>query len=212
MRFLLKIVKVIDAFSEALGKLSGILVLAVIAIGFYNVVVRYLGRFMETSLSSNVFIELQWYLYSLIFLLAFPYILKHNVNVRVDLLYARWPRRRQLWVDLLGTLFFLIPFCIVGIWVTYNPVMMSWGRLPGGGWGTWEMSPDPSGLPRAPIKSMIIFAFATLLLQAIAQMIKYIAALSGNEEVIEALGYENALGGVPDIAAISDTPEMFDIQ
>jgi len=207
MRFLLKIVKVIDAFSEVLGKLSGILVLAVIAIGFYNVVVRYLGRFMETSLSSNVFIELQWYLYSLIFLLAFPYILKHNVNVRVDLLYARWPRRRQLWVDLLGTLFFLIPFCIVGIWVTYNPVMMSWGRLPGGGWGTWEMSPDPSGLPRAPIKSMIIFAFATLLLQAIAQVVKYIAALRGNEEVIEALGYENTLSGVPDIAAFTDVPD-----
>ncbi len=207
MRFLLKIVKFIDAFSEALGKLSGLLVLAVIAIGFYNVVVRYLGRFMETSLSSNVFIELQWYLYSLIFLLAFPYILKHNVNVRVDLLYARWPRKRQLWVDLLGTLLFLIPFCIVGIWVAYNPVMMSWGRLPGGGWGTWEMSPDPSGLPRAPIKTMIIFAFATLLLQAIAQVIKYIAALRGNEEVIEALGYEDAFAGVPDIAAI---PDVFD--
>jgi TRAP-type mannitol/chloroaromatic compound transport system permease small subunit len=207
MRFLLKIVSVIDAFSEILGKLSGLLVLLVIAIGFYNVVVRYLGRFMGTSLSSNVFIELQWYLYSLIFLLAFPYILKHNVNVRVDLLYARWPRRRQLWVDLLGTLFFLIPFCIVGIWVAYNPVMMSWGRLPGGGWGTWEMSPDPSGLPRAPIKTMIIFAFATLLLQAIAQVIKYIAALRGNEEVIEALGYEDAFAGTPDIAVL---PDAFD--
>ena len=204
MRFLLKIVSGIDAFSEVLGKLSGILVLAVIAIGFYNVVVRYLGRFMETSLSSNVFIELQWYLYSLIFLLAFPYILKHNVNVRVDLLYARWSRRRQLWVDLLGTLFFLIPFCIVGIWVSYNPVMMSWGRLPGGGWGAWEMSPHPSGLPRAPIKSMIIFAFATLLLQAIAQVIKYIAALRGNEEIIESLGYENTLAGVPDITTLTD--------
>ena len=209
MRFLLKLTRIIDAISEGLGKVSAVLVMVVIAIGFYNVVVRYLGRFTGTHLSSNIFIELQWYLYSLIFLLAFPYILKNNVNVRVDLLYARWPRRRQLWVDILGTLFFLIPFCIIGIWVAYNPVMMSWGRLPGGGWGTWEMSPDPSGLPRAPIKSMIIFSFSMLLLQALAQLVKYIAALRGDEKIIAELGYESALTGVPDVTAIADTPDIF---
>ena len=67
---------------------------------------------------------------------------------------------------------------MLGIYVTLNPVLASWGRLPNGSWGTWEISPDPDGLPRAPIKSMIIVAFVLLLAQAISQVIKYIAVLT----------------------------------
>ena len=85
-------------------------------------------------------------------------------------------------MDLLGTVFLRIPFCLLGIYVTIDPVLASWGRLPNGNWGAWELSPDPDGLPRAPLKSMIIVAFLTLLIQALAQCIKYIATLRGGAQ------------------------------
>lgn len=182
MRALLRLTRAIDRFTESLGTLSTLLVLVTLGVGFYNVVARYVGRFIGVQLSSNLFIELQWYLYSLVFFLGFAYILKHDANVRVDFLYANWPPRRRAWIDLLGTVFLLIPFCLLGIYVTIDPVLASWGRLPNGNWGAWELSPDPDGLPRAPLKSMIIVAFLTLLIQALAQCIKYIATLRGGAQ------------------------------
>jgi len=183
VRSLLKLAHGIDRISEFLGKIGIYLIIALLAVGFYNVVARYVGRFIGQNLSSNRLIEIQWYMYSVIFFLIFAYNVKHDVNVRVDILYSKWSPKRKAWVDLMGTLLILIPFCIIGIWFTLNPVMLSWGRLPDGSFGTWEMSPDPDGLPRAPIKSFIIVAFASLLLQAIAQAIKYLAVLTGHTEV-----------------------------
>lgn len=190
MRILLKISDWIDTISEWCGEIAQYLVIGVIIIGFYNVMARYLGRFTGTQLASNLYIEMQWYLYSIIFLLGFPYILKHGVNVRVDILYAQWSPKTQAWIDFLATLLLLIPFCIIGITVTYNPVMTSWGLKPDGSWGTWELSPDPGGLPRAPIKSMIIVGFGLMLLQSISQLIKYLAVIVGYEEVYEAIQAE----------------------
>ena len=187
MRALLKIAHGIDAISELLGKIATAIVLLTLAVGFYNVLVRYIGRFTGIQLSSNLWIETQWYLFTLIFFLMFPYILKHNVNVRVDFLYARWSPRRQALVDLLGTLLFLIPFCILGLYMGIPWILKSWGQLPDGSFGTWEVSPDPNGLPRAPIKSMLVVAFTLLLMQAIAQVIKYIAVLMGHREVVDEL-------------------------
>lgn len=178
MQALLRVSNAIDAFNEWIGSKTAYIVMAMIAIGFLNVVARYVGRTIGVRLTSNVIIELQWYLFSIMFFLGFAYILKHNLNVRVDFWYAKWPARRRALIDLGGTLLFLIPFCIIAIIVTFNPVMFSWGRLPNGNWGNWEVSPDPDGLPRAPIKSMIIVAFVLLLLQAIAQAIKYIAVVT----------------------------------
>ena len=159
MNSLLRISRAIDALNERIGNLLPYLVILMIGTGFYNVVARYLGRFLGMRLTSNAAIEIQWYMYSVLFFLGFAYILKHNLNVRVDFLYAKWPPARRAWIDLLGTLLFLIPFCILGIYVTINPVLASWGRLPSGNWGVWEISPDPDGLPRAPIKSICAAAF-----------------------------------------------------
>lgn len=185
MRVLLRLSQKIDALTEKAGILSDWIVILTIAVGFYNVIARYIGRFVGLKLSSNALIELQWYLFSLIFLLGFPYILKHNANVRVDFLYSNWSEQRRAWLDLLGTVLFLIPFCVLGIWVTFNPVLLSWGRLPDGSWGQWEVSSDADGLPRAPIKTMIIVAFVLLLLQAISQTIKYLAIVSGYQGVAQ---------------------------
>jgi TRAP-type mannitol/chloroaromatic compound transport system permease small subunit len=183
-KFLLGYVKAVDAMTEFLGAISMHLVWITVAVGFYNVVVRYTGRFTGLQLSSNVFIETQWYLYSLVFFFGFAYILKNGINVRVDFLYANFSEKRRALIDFVGHLLFLIPFTVLGIYVTINPVLSSWGRLPNGGWGTWEMSPDPDGLPRAPIKTMIILAFISLFLQTVAELIKLWGTLTEQEEFI----------------------------
>lgn len=190
MRGLLKVAHGVDRLSEFLGKISIYLILVLVAVGFYNVVVRYTGRFIGQNLSSNRLIEVQWYIYSVLFFLIFAYNIKHDVNVRVDILYAKWSTKRKAWVDLLGTLLFVVPLAIIGIWMTITPVLQSWGQLPNGTFGPWEMSPDPDGLPRAPIKSFIIIAFALMLLQALAQIIKYAAIITGHREVADEMAAE----------------------
>ncbi len=190
MRRMLRFARGVDRIAESLGRISIYLILVLVAVGFYNVAARYIGRFIGQNLSSTRLLELQWYIYSVLFLLIFAYNIKHDVNVRVDILYARWSAKRQAWVNLLGTLFFIVPLAIIGIWVTITPVMQSWGQLPNGTFGPWEMSPDPDGLPRAPIKSFIIVGFALLLLQALAQIIKYAAIITGHREVANAMAAE----------------------
>jgi TRAP-type mannitol/chloroaromatic compound transport system permease small subunit len=172
MRVLLRLSTWIDALIELIGRSLNWIVTAMILIGFFNVVARYLGRFVGQRLTSNALIEIQWYMFSVLFFLGFGYILKHNLNVRVDFLYTNWSTKRRALIDFLGTLLFLIPFCILGIYVTINPVLFSW-RL-------GEGSPDPDGLARYPIKAMIIVAFVLLLLQGISQAIKYAAILTEN--------------------------------
>ncbi len=177
----------IDRITDVIGSWSTWLVLATIGVGFYNVVARYVGRLVGLKLSSNALIELQWYLFSMMFFCGFAYILKHAENVRVDFLYSNWTERQRALVDFWGTVLFLIPFCIVGWCVAIDPVLDSWGYLPDGTWGMWEVSPDADGLPRAPIKTMILFAFVTLLAQAISQAIKYLAVLKGYATASEIL-------------------------
>ena len=185
MNALLRLSSGIDRITEIAGTIARYLILVIVAIGFLNVVARYTGRFIGMRLTSNAWIEIQWYVYSIMFFLAFGYVLKHNVNVRVDFYYADWSPKTRAWIDLIGTIFFLIPFCCIGIYATLNPVMLSWGRLPDGTFGTWEISPDPDGLPRAPIKTMIIVAFVLLLLAAISHAIKCIAVITGHKSADE---------------------------
>jgi TRAP-type mannitol/chloroaromatic compound transport system permease small subunit len=186
VRQLLRASRAIDAWIEPIGKVLSWLVLLTISVGFYNVLARFIGRFIGMQLSSNVFIELQWYLFSATFLLSFPYILKQGANVRVDFLEANWSEERKALISFWGTTLFLIPFCLLGLWVTFNPVMQSWGLLPDGSWGSWEVSPDANGLPRAPIKSMVLASFTLLLLQAISQAIKYWAVWAGYTQELPA--------------------------
>lgn len=188
MQGLLKFSHAIDRLSELLGKIAIYLTIVLVAVGFYNVAMRFIGRFIGQNLSSNRLIETQWYIFSIIFFLMFAYNLRHDVNVRVDFLYATWSPRRKALVDFVGTMFVLIPFCIMAIWMTINPVIFSWQL--------WEMSPDPGGLPRAPIKSFIIIAFGVLLLQAISQAIKYGAVLRGYTVIQQELQVDAAPSGV----------------
>ena len=126
-------------------------------------------------------------MFSLLFLIGFPYLLKHNVNVRVDFFYSRWGPRQRALVDFLGTLLFLLPFSALAIYVSVGPVLTSWGQLPDGSWGPWEVSGDAGGLPLAPLKTLIIVGFFGLFVQALAQLVKYGAVLAGIHELESAV-------------------------
>ena len=173
MDILHRVIGLCDTLNERVGRLTAWGTLAMVAVTFAIVVLRYLFNLGWIAMQESV-----TYLHALIFMLGAAYTLKHDGHVRVDILYQKASARGRAWVDLLGTLLFLIPFCILGIYVTISPVLASWGRLPSGAWGTWELSSDPDGLPRAPIKSMIIVSFTLLLAQAISQAIKYAAVLT----------------------------------
>lgn len=163
----------IDRLNGWIGRAVYWLALIMVLVGSFNAVARYLGRYIGMNLSSNAYIELQWYMFSLIFLLAAAYTLKHDAHVRVDVFYGRLSERGQAWIDLLGTFLFLIPFSIFGIWVSWPAVRNSWATL--------EASADPGGLPRYPLKTMIPIAFGLLILQGVAEAIRRIALLRGVE-------------------------------
>ncbi len=196
MKVLSGFTRIIDRLTDGLGWVSQLLAFATVMLTFYNVVVRYLGRYIGMQLSSNRFLEVSWHLYSLVFILSFAYIVRHGINVRVDFIYGNWPRKRKARLDFWGNLILLFPFLIMGMIVAWPYILTSWGRLGDstvwdgfnylltgeGRWTKWEVSSDPGGLPWAPIKSMIVVGFVLLLLQALAEQIKLWATLTDNEE------------------------------
>ncbi len=163
-----------DRFAEKTGLLSKWVVIPTVGVGFVNVILRYVGQLTSTRITNNAWFEAQWYLYSLIFLFGFAYILRHQINVRVDFWFANQPLKRKAWIDLVGHLISLVPFAIMGVLVSVPQVITSWELN--------EQSPDPSGLPRAPIKTMIPIAFALLLIQAIAEVIRVFAVIRDRAE------------------------------
>lgn len=169
MQALLRVSRGIDALNQIIGTIGYWLVLPMILIGVWNVIGRFLGRAIGQTLSSNAFIELQWYIFSMVFFLGAAYTLKHNGHVRVDVFYSRFTWRRKALVNVLGTLIFLIPFCAIVIYFSWPWVLASWRNL--------EISNDPGGLPRYPIKTFILIGFGLLLLQGISELIKNLAIL-----------------------------------
>ncbi|NTV62380.1 MAG: TRAP transporter small permease subunit [Oscillochloris sp.] len=192
MQGLLRLSKAIDAFTELIGRITYWLIPLVIAVGVWNVFNRYIGRAIGKSLGSNFFIEAQWYLFAVIFFLGAAYGLKHGEHVRVDVLYGNWPIKRKALVDLLGTLLFLMPFCVLFIYFSYPTVLQSWGMMPNGRRIVWEVSPDPGGLPRAPLKTFLLISPALLLIQAVSEAIKNLAILRGTVDP-HALGEEHSI-------------------
>lgn len=161
----------IDRFSEWSGRGLYWLTLGMVAVGAFNAIARYLDRYTGLGLSSNMWIELQWYLFSLLFLLGAAYTLKYDDHVRVDVLYSRLSRRGKAWINVLGTVLFLLPFCAVMAWMSIPFVSNSWAILEG--------SPDPGGLPRFPIKTVIPLALLLVMAQGVSLLIREIAVLRG---------------------------------
>jgi TRAP-type mannitol/chloroaromatic compound transport system permease small subunit len=161
----------VDRLNEVAGGLSRWFVLATIVVGLANTVLRYIGRLTGRQLTSNTWVEMQWNLYSMIFILGFGYILKHGVNVRVDFWFTNQPRRRKLRIDLVGHIISLVPFTVMGIWISQSAVRTSWTLR--------ERSPNAGGLPLYPIKTMILVALVLLFLQSLAEIVKVVAELRG---------------------------------
>ena len=152
----------LDQFSEFSGKLVSWLVLAMVLLVSYDVAMRYF--FLSGSVALQ---EMEWHLFSLIFLIGAAYTLKHDDHVRLDIFYKSkfMNDERRAWVNLLGSLFLLIPFCILIITTTWPFLYQSYIHLEG--------SPDPGGLPyRWILKASIPLGFALLLLQGVSDVAK----------------------------------------
>lgn len=185
MQQLLRIARWIDQLNEYVGRFMTGVVLLMVLIGVWNVIGRYVGQAIGQNLSSNALIETQWQLFDLVFLLGAAYGLKHNEHVRVDVFYSGWSAKRKALADLIGNLGFLIPFCVMVIWFSWNTVLASWQIR--------EMSPDPGGLPLYPIKTVILLGFVLLILQGFANAIKNIAVLKGVQQPPAEEEHESAL-------------------
>jgi TRAP-type mannitol/chloroaromatic compound transport system permease small subunit len=166
MKALLSLSRAIDTLNELVGRLVLWLVLAATLVSAANAGMRY-----AFSMASNAWLELQWYLFAAIFLLAAGYTLKHNGHVRIDILYGRLSERTCAWIDLLGALFFLLPFSLLLVWFSWPGFA---DALQHG-----EMSPDAGGLLRWPVRLLIPLGFGLLALQSISEMIKRVAFLLG---------------------------------
>jgi TRAP-type mannitol/chloroaromatic compound transport system permease small subunit len=170
-RALDRFASLVERLNDEIGRVLRWLALAMVLMGAYNAVARYLTRWAGVSLSSNALNELQWYAFSLIFLLGAAYGFRHDVHVRVDVLYSRLSAGTRAWIDIAGTVFFLLPFSLVMLWVSWPMVRASWAVR--------ETSPDPGGLARYPIKAVILLCFLLLVLQGLAHLVRQAQVLRG---------------------------------
>ncbi len=162
MNFLQGVIRFLDAVSEYSGRAVSWLTAAMVAVVCFDVVTRY---FLKSS--SVAVAELEWHLFAIIFLLGAAYTLKHDRHVRVDVLYTRFSPKQKAWVDLLGCLIFLIPFCLLVFWFSQTFVSNAFTIR--------ETSPDPGGLPaRYILKACIPLGFFLVFLQGLSGALKSI--------------------------------------
>ena len=164
MQSLLKLSQGIDAVTRWTGKRLAWLILVAVIISAINAIVR-----KTFDVSSNSWLELQWVLFGIVFLLCSPWTLLDNEHIRIDIVNNLFSRRGRNIVDLVGHIFFLLPLCVVMI-ITGGPFFVRSYEIN-------EQSGNAGGLPQWPAKSLIIIAFALLLAQAISELIKRVAVM-----------------------------------
>jgi TRAP-type mannitol/chloroaromatic compound transport system permease small subunit len=166
MNVLLLVSRAIDAVNERVGRIVLWLVLAMVLVSTANAVVRYL-----LNMSSNAWLELQWYMFAAVFLLCSGYTLRHDEHIRIDVISSHLSRRTQIWIDIFGTLFFMLPMTIFILWLSW-PVFVN-------AWQSGEMSSNAGGLIRWPARLIVPAGFFLLSLQGVSELIKRIAFLMG---------------------------------
>jgi len=164
MSVLLRLSRAIDWLNARFGVIANWLVLLACLISAANAGSRYLF-----SVSSNGWLEIQWYMFGGMVLLGAPYTLKVNEHVRVDLIYGLASERARIWIDIVGGFLFLLPICAILIYFTWPWFVDSWKIN--------EISSNAGGLVRWPVKLMLPVGFALLALQGVSEIIKRIAAL-----------------------------------
>ncbi|MGH8736505.1 MAG: TRAP transporter small permease subunit [Burkholderiales bacterium] len=166
MKSLLRLSRAIDWLNEQVGHLVYWLVLAAVLISSANATSRYL-----LNKTSNGWLEMQWYLFAAIFLLCSGYTFLHNEHIRIDVVSQRFSRRTRIWIDIFGTLFFMLPmttFIMILGWSMFKESYM-----------VHEVSADPGGLVRWPVKLLVPAGFFLLTLQGLSELVKRIAFLMG---------------------------------
>jgi len=166
MRPLLAVSTAIDRFNEKIGYFCNWLVLFACIVSAANAMIRYAFGY-----SSNGWLELQWYSFAILVMFGASYTFKRNEHVRVEIFYLFLSERGQLWLDMIGTLFFLIPACLLLSYLSWPFFMQAYA--------VGEMSGNAGGLVRWPIKIVIPAGFVLLALQGVSEVIKRIAALQG---------------------------------
>ena len=166
MRPLLALSTAIDQLNEKIGYVCNLLVLLSCLVSAANAMIRY-----AFSYSSNGWLEAQWYMFAILVMFGASYTFKRNEHVRVEILYLMLSERGQLWLDMVGTLFFLIPSCLLLAYLSWPFFYQAYA--------VGEISSNAGGLVRWPIKFVIPAGFVLLALQGVSEVIKRIAALKG---------------------------------
>ncbi len=166
MKALLAISRVIDGFNERLGRTTGWLILAAVLVSSVNALVRF-----SFNRSSNAWLELQWYLFGAVVLLGAAYTFKANEHIRIDILSSRLSKRTRDWIDVGGHLFFLMPLCIVIMWLGWPFFLRSFAQA--------EISSSAGGLIVWPAKLLVPLGFTILFVQSISELIKRVAVIKG---------------------------------
>jgi TRAP-type mannitol/chloroaromatic compound transport system permease small subunit len=167
MKILLAFARIVDAVNERCARIAAWLTLIACLISCGNALARYL-----LGVSSNAWLEIQWYLFGALVMLGASWTLNRNEHVRVDVVYGRLSTRAQLWVDLLGAALFLLPATALIGWLSWPMFFNSWH--------IGEVSPNAGGLLRWPIKIFVPLGMALLTLQGLSEIIKRVAALTGD--------------------------------
>ncbi|WDZ78601.1 TRAP transporter small permease subunit [Ensifer adhaerens] len=169
MRALLGFSRLIDTITEFIGKSVSWLILAAVLVSAGNAIIRKIF-----NMSSNAWLEAQWYLFGAAFMFAAAYTLSQNEHIRIDVVYGQFSRRVQHWIDLLGHLFFLMPFVLLVLYYLFPYVKMSYV--------SGEVSSSAGGLIIWPAKAILLFGFLLLAFQGVSEIIKKIAIMTGNME------------------------------
>ena len=167
MKPLLAVSHAIDALNERLGYVADFLCFFSCLISAGNAFSRY-----AFSLSSNAWLEIQWYMFGALVMLGASYTLKRNEHVRVDIVYSNLSTRRQIWIDIFGGIFFLLPATLILAYLSWPIFHNSWIEN--------EVSANAGGLIRWPMKIFLPLGFFLLSLQGFSELIKRIAMLTGH--------------------------------
>lgn len=166
MKTLLALSRLIDALNERVGHLIYWLILVAVLVSAGNAAIRY-----TFNMSSNAWLEIQWYLFSAVFLFCAGYTLLHNQHVRIDVIAGRLSKRAQAWIDILGTLLFLLPMATTIMWLSWPVFVDAYQRH--------EVSTNAGGLIIWPARLMVPIGFLLLVLQGYSELIKRVAFLRG---------------------------------
>jgi len=166
LKALLPAVRIVDAVNTWIGKRLAWLVIAAVLVSAINATVR---KIFDTS--SNAWLELQWVLFSIVFLLCSPWTLLANEHIRIDIVNNMLPQRARNIIDVIGHAFFLLPLTIVMILTGVPFFLVSYGQN--------EQSLNAGGLPQWPSKGLIMIAFALMFVQAISELVKRLAVMRG---------------------------------